>query len=97
MKNPWEEIPLSDYEKHMKLDSVMQLQVMNKLMKGQFNAYPVSNIMILGVAGGNGLEHISKDKFERVYAVDVNSAYLKEVTRRYSDLCKYNSENVFNP
>ena len=83
MKNPWEEIPLSDYEKHMKLDSVMQLQVMNKLMKGQFNAYPVSNIMILGVAGGNGLEHISKDKFERVYAVDVNSAYLKEVTRRY--------------
>lgn len=83
MKNPWEEIPLSDYEKHMKLDSVMQLQVMNKLMKGQFNSYPVSNIMILGVAGGNGLEHISKDKFERVYAVDVNSAYLKEVTRRY--------------
>ena len=83
MKNPWEEIPLSDYEKHMKLDSVMQLQVMNKLMKGQFNAYPVSNIMILGVAGGNGLEHISKDKFEKVYGVDVNSDFLKEVTRRY--------------
>ena len=25
MANPWEEIPLSDYENHMKLDSVMQL------------------------------------------------------------------------
>lgn len=22
MKNPWEEIPLTDYENHMKLDSV---------------------------------------------------------------------------
>lgn len=31
MKNPWEEIPLTDYENHMKLDSVMQLQTMNVL------------------------------------------------------------------
>lgn len=83
MKNPWEEIPLSDYENHMKLDTVMQLQAMNERMKGQFNAYSVSSVMILGVAGGNGLEHISKDKFEKVYGVDVNSDYLKEVTRRY--------------
>ncbi len=86
MKNPWEEIPLADYENHMKLDSVMQLQAMNEMMKAQFDDYPVSNIMILGVAGGNGLEHISKDKFEKVYGVDVNSDYLKEVIHRYSDL-----------
>lgn len=26
--------------------------------------------MILGIAGGNGLEHIQKDKFEKVYGVD---------------------------
>ncbi len=52
MKNPWEEISLSDYENHMKLDSVMQLQAMNEMMKGQFNAYSVTNIMILGIAGG---------------------------------------------
>lgn len=86
MKNPWEEISLTDYENHMKLDSVMQLQALNEMMKSQFNTYPVSNIMILGIAGGNGLEHISKDKLERVYGVDVNSDYLKEVTNRYSDL-----------
>ena len=36
MKNPWEEIPLSDYENHMQLNSVMQLQAMNEMMKGQF-------------------------------------------------------------
>ena len=66
MKNPWEEIPLSDYESHMKLDSVMQLQAMNEMMKGQFHAYPVSSIMILGIAGGNGLEHAQTDKFEKI-------------------------------
>lgn len=37
MKNPWEEIPLDAYENHMKLDSVMQLQAMNEMMKGQFD------------------------------------------------------------
>ena len=34
MANPWEEISLSGYENHMKLDSVMQLQNMNQMMKG---------------------------------------------------------------
>lgn len=86
MKNPWEEISLSDYENHMKLDSVMQLQAMNEMMKGQFSAYPISSVMILGIAGGNGLEHIQKNKFERVYGVDINSSYLEEVVQRYPEL-----------
>lgn len=86
MKNPWEEIPLTHYENHMKLDSVRQLQTMNEMMQRQFDAYPVSSIMILGIAGGNGLEHIQKEKFERVYGVDVNSSYLAETARRYSHL-----------
>ena len=34
--NPWEKIPLSDYESHMKLESVMQLQMMNRMMAHQF-------------------------------------------------------------
>ena len=29
--NPWEEISLSDYENHMSLDSVKQLQAMNEM------------------------------------------------------------------
>lgn len=86
MKNPWEEISLNDYENHMKLDSVMQLQAMNGMMKEQLDAYPVSSVMILGIAGGNGLEHVRKDKIEKVYGVDVNSAYLAAATDRYPDL-----------
>lgn len=86
MKNPWEEISLTDYEKHMQLNSVMQLQAMNEMMKSQFATYPVSSIMIFGIAGGNGLEHIQEDRFERIYGVDINSSYLKEVIQRYPKL-----------
>lgn len=86
MANPWEEISLSDYENHMKLDSVMQQQTLNEMMKGQFAAYPVPKIMILGIAGGNGLEHIPKDKFARIYGVDINTSYLQTVIRRYPEL-----------
>lgn len=86
MVNPWEEITLSDYENHMKLDSVMQLQTMNAMMKGQFNAWPVSSAMIFGIAGGNGLEHIDRKKFRKVYGIDINGEYLKAVRERYSEL-----------
>ncbi|MGN0352048.1 MAG: class I SAM-dependent methyltransferase [Roseburia sp.] len=86
MSNPWEEIDLNDYESHMSLESVYQLQTMNQMMKEQFYAYNVESMMILGVAGGNGLEHISKDHFRIVYGVDINSNYLDECKKRYSEL-----------
>lgn len=86
MKNPWEEISLADYENHMKLDSVMQLQAMNEMMKGQFDTYSISNVIIFGIAGGNGLEHIKKEKFKKVYGVDINSSYLQSVIQRYPNL-----------
>lgn len=86
MTNPWEEISLSDYENHMKLNSVMQLQTMNQMMKRQFSAYPVNSVMILGIAGGNGLEHIDKHKFKKIYGIDINEEYLRTVKERYPDI-----------
>lgn len=86
MSNPWEEISLSDYENHMRLDSVMQLQVMNQMMKGQFQSYPVQTAMVLGIAGGNGIEHVSTEKYKKVYGVDINAEYLKSVQERYPNL-----------
>ena len=58
MNNPWKDISLSDYENHMAMDSVQQLQAMNQMMKGQLNQYEVQSAMILEIAGGNGLEHV---------------------------------------
>lgn len=86
MNNPWEEIDLNDYEKHMSLDSVFQLQTLNKMMKQQFNSYAVKSVMILGVAGGNGLEHIDRQSFSKVYGVDINENYLKACIERYPKL-----------
>ena len=86
MNNPWEEISLQDYESHMSLDSVKQLQAMNVIMKNQFDDYPVKTAMVLGVAGGNGLEHVDPKKYSTVYGVDINEEYLKAVSERYSEL-----------
>ena len=69
MSNPWEEISLSDYENHMSLDSVKQLQAMNSIMKKQFSDYPVKTAMVLGIAGGNGLEYVRSVRLEKVYGV----------------------------
>jgi len=69
MNNPWEEIRLSDYENHMALDSVQQLQALNQMMQGQLNQYDIQSVMILGIAGGNGLEHVDTGKITKVYAV----------------------------
>lgn len=86
MKNPWEEIPLEDYENHMRLDSIMQLQAMNEMMKGQLDAYPITSVAIFGIAGGNGLRHVNKSKYKKIYGIDVNSDYLKETVSRYPQL-----------
>lgn len=86
MANPWEKIELSDYENHMSLKSVYQLQVLNQMMGEQFEAYDMDTIMILGIAGGNGLEHIDKNKIKKVYGVDVNQEFLAECKKRYESL-----------
>ena len=86
MKNPWEMVKLSDYENHMALDSVRQLQVLNQMMKGQLNQYEVQSAMILGIAGGNGLEHVDVKKLNKVYGIDVNKEYLSATESRYENL-----------
>ncbi len=84
--NPWESIELSDYESHMKLHTVRQLQVLNGMMREQLSAWPVHSVMILGIAGGNGLEHVNRERYRAVYGVDVNGVYLREVQKRYPEL-----------
>ena len=85
MRNPWEKIRLDDYENHMRLESVYQLQVLNEMMREQFSTYDIESVMILGVAGGNGLEHIDEKVIKKVYGVDVNQRFLDECSRRYSE------------
>ncbi len=84
--NPWEDISLDDYESHMSLESVNQLQTLNSIMKEQFGLFPAGDVMILGVAGGNGLEHVDTGKYKTVYGVDINERYLVETQKRHPEL-----------
>ncbi|MBR5430666.1 MAG: class I SAM-dependent methyltransferase [Firmicutes bacterium] len=86
MRDPWQEIALDDYEKHMSLPEVRQLQTLNQILQRQLARFPVSSVILLGVAGGNGLEHVDTVKYRRVWGVDINPDYLAEVRRRYGDL-----------
>ena len=86
MANPWNEIPLDVYETHMSLDSVRQLQALNRMTRAQLEAYPVRTAMILGVAGGNGLEHVRREKYDRVWGVDLNRDYLQAAALRHPAL-----------
>lgn len=87
MNNPWIDIDLNSYENHMSLENVRQLQTMNQIMKEQFSVYDVESIMVLGIAGGNGLEHIDRKKIKCVYGVDINQ---ESLTARAA--CKYSFE-----
>ena len=86
MAQPWEDVALADYESHMRLDSVMQLQTMSELMKKQFAARTADSVMVLGIAGGKELEHIHQSDFFKVCGVDVNAAYLQTVVQRHPEL-----------
>lgn len=86
MKNPWEEITLETYEKHMSLDSVQQLQALERMMQKQFTDYHTETAMILGIAGGNGLRSVRKEQYRKVYGIDINEHYLRAVRERYPQL-----------
>lgn len=84
MKNPWESIPLEDYENHMKFNSIRQLPILADIMQGQFQRYQPHSAMILGVAGGNGLQHAQA--CDLLYGIDINADYLAECRLRYANM-----------
>lgn len=81
--DPWEKISLDTYENHMCLSQVAQLQALNRIMQSQWGAYlEGKNAAVLGIAGGNGLEHCG-DNLQTVYGIDVNENYLKSCAQRF--------------
>lgn len=84
-RNPWNDIPLEIYESHMNLSNIAQLQALNRIMREQVKACPYSeSAAVLGVAGGNGLEHCL-ERFSTVYGIDVNPDYLEICAKRFSN------------
>lgn len=86
--NPWNHIPLTDYESHMQHDDVGQAQLLNCLAGKYLKQHNPKNVLFLGVSGGNGLEHIDASSVERVCAIDINGSYLEETRGRFGDRIK---------
>jgi SAM-dependent methyltransferase len=85
MKNPWLEIELSDYENHMALPGIEQAQYLSEFFGRILERYKPESTVILGCAGGNGLEKIDNTFCKRVICVDINQEYLDEAERRFKD------------
>ena len=86
MPNPWLSIPLSDYEGHMESPGVQQLSALSQFFARVLQECRPRSVAVLGVAGGNGLEHIPRTSVERLVGVDINPDYLKELSQRYKDV-----------
>lgn len=76
MENIWNKIPLEDYERHMQHESVGQLQLLNSLTKKYLEKLSPEVVLFLGIAGGNGLEHLDNTVTRQVFGVDINQNFL---------------------
>jgi len=83
MKNPWLDIPLSDYEAHMALPGVAQAQLLAEILADQLQSLQPRSLAVIGCAGGNGFERIDPGLTLRVVGVDLNGLYLKEARNRF--------------
>lgn len=84
MDNVWNAIPLEDYELHMKHGTVGQLDLLNNLTKKYLRELTPESVLFLGIAGGNGLEHIDNNVTNTVLGIDINQSYLDETNKRFN-------------
>jgi hypothetical protein len=86
MSNPWLAVPLDDYERHMSSAEVGQSEALSDLFGEAIKGCRPSSVAVLGIAGGNGLEHIDSSITARVVGLDLNPQYLEAVRQRYAHL-----------
>ena len=83
--NPWLALPLDDYEGHMRLEAVNQLGPLADLFGEALARLRPPSVAVLGVAGGNGLQHVDGTITTRVVGIDVNPGYLTAARARFPD------------
>lgn len=83
MSNPWLSVDLSDYVNHMSSPEVGQYQMINECFEATLRKFEPRRIFVPGCTTGNGFEHISWQKVERVTALDVNPDFLKVLREKF--------------
>jgi len=86
LHHPWLSVPLRDYEAHMNSEAVAQLAPLSDMFAQALAAFHPESVVILGVAGGNGLERIDPAVTRRISAIDINPEYLAAVRQRHAAL-----------
>ena len=84
--NPWQEIPLADYEAHMRSEAVGQAAALGELFGEVLELRKPASVAVLGVAGGNGLERIDSSRTQRIVGLDLNPDYISAVHERFAEM-----------
>ncbi|MGA2875014.1 MAG: class I SAM-dependent methyltransferase [Nitrososphaerales archaeon] len=84
MRNPWLDIPLDDYERHMSLPEIGQAQMIAYDFKSLLEVYSPSSVAVIGCAGGNGFDCIDSLRTTRIVGIDVNPDYIRCARSRFS-------------
>jgi hypothetical protein len=84
MRNPWLDIPLTDYEGHMALPQVDQSGMLADQLEILVRSYSPSSLAIVGCAGGNGFDRLAGTGIRRVVGLDINPEYIEIARRRYA-------------
>jgi SAM-dependent methyltransferase len=86
MPSPWTLVPAADYEAHMGPDGADQLAPLSSILGKALGALKPARLLVLGVATGNGLEHVDPAVTRRVVGVDVNLQYVAIARQRHMRL-----------
>jgi SAM-dependent methyltransferase len=76
--NPWLDIQIEDYEKHMAAPSVIQLQMLDTIFEEVLDKSSPASVCVLGCTAGNGFQHLINRNLKRVVGIDINQIYLAE-------------------
>lgn len=85
-QNPWALVSAADYERHMGPDGADQLRPLAAILGRALADLRPRRLLVLGVATGNGLEHVDPAVTERAVGVDVNIQYLAIARQRFARL-----------
>ncbi|TAK13308.1 MAG: class I SAM-dependent methyltransferase [Acidobacteria bacterium] len=84
MRNPWLDVPPGDYERHMSSPAVDQLSTLARLFGEALEVFRPADVLLLGIATGNGLDRIDANVTRHVTGIDINPEYLARTRTLYS-------------
>jgi SAM-dependent methyltransferase len=81
-RNPWLDVPSTEYQAHMQSPEVAQAGVLAELFGIALRAAQPASLLLLGCGTGNGLQLVDDRVTRQVTCIDINPAYLSELAAR---------------